>query len=78
MSQKQGYLKLKALMAENGLNQKDMADKLNMAISTFNRKLNGTAPWYYHECAAVAIMFGKSITEIFPVESDILKKVISR
>jgi len=32
--------KIKAAMALNGFNQTYMAEKLNMTVSTFNRKLN--------------------------------------
>lgn len=67
---RRNYLKLRALMAEHNLKQEDMAKKLKMAISTFNRKLNGQVPWYYHECAKIAIMFGRSVEEIFPAEKE--------
>jgi DNA-binding XRE family transcriptional regulator len=60
--------KLRALMAEKGMTQLDMAKKLKIGASTFNRKLNGIAPWYCHECVLVSKLFGKSISEVFSLD----------
>lgn len=71
MLTKKKNLKLRALMAENGITQSRLAEKLKMGVSTLNRKLNGTAPWYYHECVLVSKYFGKSIVEVFPAIEDL-------
>ncbi len=65
-------------MVENGMTQNVMAQKLNMGASTFNRKLNGAAPWYYHECVLVSKLFGKSVAEVFPAEDGVNRKFTGR
>lgn len=38
----QGYPKVKGYFVEHGIKQKDVAILLDMSVSTFNNKLNGT------------------------------------
>ncbi|MBN2796210.1 MAG: helix-turn-helix transcriptional regulator [Clostridia bacterium] len=38
-----GYPKLKALLVERGIKQKEIADVLEITLSTFNNKLNGVS-----------------------------------
>lgn len=71
MLTKKKNLKLRTLMAENGITQSRLAEKLKMGASTLSRKLNGTAPWYYHECMLVSKFFGKSVVEVFPAIDDL-------
>lgn len=63
--------KLRALMAKYNVTQGSLAEELKIGVSTFNRKLNGAAPWYSHECALIAKVFGKSVEDIFPAVDEI-------
>jgi transcriptional regulator with XRE-family HTH domain len=38
-----GYRKLKALLVERGIKQKEIAELLGITLSTFNNKLNGVS-----------------------------------
>jgi len=59
------YYELKALRAKNNINQKKMADVLNITVSTYNRKENGLRSFLIEEAREIANFFNKGIDEIF-------------
>lgn len=42
MLQRATYNKFKGFLAENGIQQKEVAELLNISVPTFNKRLNGT------------------------------------
>lgn len=42
MLQRATYNKFKGFLVENGIQQKEVAELLNISVPTFNKRLNGT------------------------------------
>lgn len=60
------YKKLKALMVERDITQKDLAKVLNINVSTLNFKLNGKSEFTLSEAFTISAFFGnKPLEEIF-------------
>lgn len=57
--------KLKGLIAEFGLSQKQLAKHLGITLRTFNDKINGKTDFSLKEARIVSSYFGKTIEEIF-------------
>lgn len=57
--------KLKGLIAEFGLSQKQLAKHLGITLRTFNDKINGKTDFSLKEARIVSSYFGKPIEEIF-------------
>lgn len=62
--------KLKGLIAEFGLSQKELAKHLGITLRAFNDKINGKTDFSLKEARIVSSYFGKSIEEIF-LESEL-------
>ena len=58
-------VKLKGKRVEKGLNQIDMAKKLNMAVSTYNFKENGKVEFSMTECIEIMKILECTFEEIF-------------
>lgn len=58
-------VKLKGLMAENKIFQKDLARLLGVSEKTVNDKVNGNIDFKLSEAQLISGYFGKSIEEIF-------------
>lgn len=58
------YNKLKGVLAEKGLNQKYLADLLNLSPVTINQKINGTLEFTYTEAETICDAL-KVSTDIF-------------
>ncbi len=59
------YSKLKGLMAEKNMTQQELAQILQISISTLNFKINGRSDFSVKEAKKVSNFFGKTIEEIF-------------
>ena len=59
------YNKLKGLMAENNITQKDLAEELELNPSTLNFKINGKNEFTLTEAKKISGLFKKPIEEIF-------------
>lgn len=59
------YDKLKGLMKENHITQAELAEILNMTVSTLNFKLNGKSDFTLKQGKKISELFGKPIDEIF-------------
>ncbi len=57
--------KLKGLRVEHGLTQKDMADKLEMPLSTYCSKEQGKNEFTESEVLKISIFFMKTIEYFF-------------
>ena len=49
---------LKAEMVRNGMNQRKLAQKINISVNSLNRKINGIRPFYCDEVNAVCDALG--------------------
>lgn len=58
-------VKLKGLMTENKIFQKDLAKIIGVSEKTVNDKVNGNIDFKLSEALLIANYFGKSIEEIF-------------
>lgn len=58
-------VKLKGLMAENKIFQKDLARLLGVSEKTVNDKVNGNIDFKLSEAQLISGYFGKAIEEIF-------------
>jgi putative transcriptional regulator len=58
-------LYLKSLRVRNQLTQLDVAIKLNLTVSAYNRKENGKRDFTLTEALAISDIFEKPIEEIF-------------
>jgi putative transcriptional regulator len=58
-------LYLKSLRVRNQLTQLDVAIKLNLTVSAYNRKENGKRDFTLTEALAISGIFEKPIEEIF-------------
>ncbi|CBH21680.1 conserved protein of unknown function [Acetoanaerobium sticklandii] len=58
-------VKLKGLMTENKMFQKDLAKIIGVSEKTVNDKVNGNIDFKLSEALSIANYFGKSIEEIF-------------
>lgn len=58
-------VKLKGLMTENKMFQKDLAKIIGVSEKTVNDKVNGNIDFKLSEALLIANYFGKSIEEIF-------------
>lgn len=56
---------LKELRAKKGWNQKFVADYLNIALETYNRKENGRLAFRDYEINALLELFDKTYEEVF-------------
>jgi len=65
--------KLKILISESDYNQEDIAKKLGLAETTFNRKLNGKSEFKLSEAKQLADLFNLTVDELF--FSNIVTKV---
>ncbi|MGI6227000.1 MAG: helix-turn-helix transcriptional regulator [Peptococcales bacterium] len=65
MSEQKKNNEIRALMVRLGINQEEMAKRLGLGVSTFNRKLNGNAPWKIEEGKKIASILGTTLEEIF-------------
>lgn len=59
------YDKLKGLMKENHITQTELAEVLNITVSTLNFKLNGKSDFTIKEAKKISQLFDKPIDEIF-------------
>jgi len=59
------YNKLKGLMTEKNITQQELAEILEMSISTLNFKINGKSDFTIKEAKKVSKFFDKPIEEIF-------------
>jgi len=57
--------KLRALRAEHGMNQEDIAELLNMAETTYNRKEKGHNEFSLSEAKKISEIFDRPIEDIF-------------
>ncbi|WP_352408070.1 helix-turn-helix transcriptional regulator [Acetoanaerobium noterae] len=57
--------KLKGLIAEFGLSQKQLAEHLGITLRAFNDKINGKKDFSLNEARIISCYFGKQIEEIF-------------
>jgi len=57
---------LKELMHKKGVTHMETAERLQMGPASFSRKLNGTSPFYPHECVLISRLFGRSISDLLP------------
>lgn len=60
-------LKLKAAIAESGLNQEQIAEMLGVSLCTFNYKLNGTSEFKASEI--------KKLSELLHLDADKVMKI---
>ncbi len=58
-------VKLKGIMTENKVLQKDLAKIIGVSEKTVNDKVNGNIDFKLSEALLIANYFGKSIEEIF-------------
>lgn len=56
---------LKILRCKNSMSQADVAEKLNITKSTYNRKENGLRNFTVHEALSLARLFNVQVEEIF-------------
>lgn len=59
------YSKLKGLMTEKNVTQQELAEILEMSITTLNFKINGKSDFSIKEAKKVSKFFDKPIEEIF-------------
>lgn len=59
------YSKLKGLMTEKNITQQELAEILEMSITTLNFKINGKSDFSIKEAKKVSKLFDKTIEEIF-------------
>lgn len=59
------YSKLKGIMTEKEVKQLDLANMLNISVSTLNFKINGKSDFYVNEAKKIAKYFDRKIDEIF-------------
>ncbi|MCF8002521.1 MAG: helix-turn-helix domain-containing protein [Halanaerobiales bacterium] len=57
--------KLKGLIAQNDMTQRDIASLINVAPNTLSRKMNGKTPFTLPEAKIIADFFGITIDELF-------------
>lgn len=57
-------LSIKAIRANNGLSQKDFADKIDMPVSTFKLKEQGKSPWLFEEIVKISQVFNIDVKDI--------------
>lgn len=57
--------KLKAARAELGLTQMQLADLIEMPISTYQRKEKGKSEFTINEAIKIAVILNKKVEEIF-------------
>ena len=69
MAKQKPNLEIRALMVKHNINQEQMAKRLGLSISTFNRKLNGNAPWLLEECKQIAIILNSTLDDLFFADS---------
>ena len=62
------YSKLKGLMVEKNITQKELAQILQMSITTLNFKINGKSDFNVKEAKKISNFFGKTIEEIFYID----------
>jgi len=67
--------KLKGLLAENNMTQKDLAVLIDTSANTVHRKLTGKSEFSLSEVEIIAEYFHKTIDEIFFSKSWIYKKI---
>lgn len=60
-------LKLKAAIAESGMNQKQIAKMLGVSLCTFNYKLNGVSEFKVSEI--------KKLAELLKMENETMVKI---
>ena len=58
-------MKLKGLIAENGISQKDIAEQLGITLRSFNDKFNGKSDFSLTEARIISEYFKKPIEQIF-------------
>ena len=63
-------LKLKAAIAESGLNQEQIAEMLGVSLCTLNYKLNGTSEFKASEI--------KKLAELLHLDADKVMKIFCR
>jgi transcriptional regulator with XRE-family HTH domain len=57
-------LKVKAIRVNMNLTQKELADILQMPLSTYQKKENGISPWLYKEIVEIGKIANVDISEI--------------
>ena len=62
------YSKLKGLMVEKNITQQELAQILQMSITTLNFKINGKSDFNVKEAKKISNFFGKTIEEIFYID----------
>ncbi|HAU5225091.1 TPA: helix-turn-helix transcriptional regulator [Clostridioides difficile] len=67
--------KLKAVRVEIGLTQKQLAELINMPLSTYRKKEQGQTQFTIKEASKIAYVLNKNPTEIF-FNQKVTKKVI--
>lgn len=62
------YSKLKGLMVEKKITQQQLAQILEMSITTLNFKINGKSDFNVKEAKKVSNFFGKTLDETFYID----------
>jgi len=57
--------KLKGARVENGYNQTEMAEKLDMTVDSYNKKENGKYEFKHSEINLILEILGKDYDELF-------------
>ena len=65
MAKQKSNLEIRSLMVKHNITQEQMAKRLGLGISTFNRKLNGNAPWLLEECKQIAVILDSTLDDLF-------------
>lgn len=61
-------LKLRAKRVEHGMNQKDMAEKLNITANSYSRKERGVCEFTYTEIITILKLFNCKFEDVFFTE----------
>lgn len=59
------YSKLKGILVEKNITQQELAQILQISVSTLNFKINGKSDFSVTEAKRVSNLLGKTIEEIF-------------
>lgn len=55
--------KIKGKLTEKGLTYKECAEAIGVSVTTFNKKINGTAKFYVEEVIALSDFIGLTLEE---------------
>lgn len=71
------YNRLKGLMVERSITQQDLAQILNISVSTLNFKINGKSDFTIVEAKKVSKILEKGIEDIFSTDEAVNVKMTS-